>query len=182
MSTCLGKSCAFGLPRVSFVNCCQFMYLVISLLEMRAGYGIWLYQFARFISVREMSGIFFFFFQGQGIVTEFYDLSGKMKFCQNVRDMSGKFTFQSCKKLTCLVLMYLSCTIYKFFCPDIVKEIGIHVRELSGNFVLSYVWEPCPDHCLSFYLNCHTLLGSLILTSLLTKFRCVWCGSCQETE
>ena len=25
MTTCLGKSCLFGLPRVPFVNCCQFM-------------------------------------------------------------------------------------------------------------------------------------------------------------
>ena len=30
MTTCLGKSCSFGLPRVPFVNCCQLMYLVIS--------------------------------------------------------------------------------------------------------------------------------------------------------
>ena len=45
MTTCLGKSCSFGLPRVPFVNCCQFMYLVISLLVFRAGCGIWLYQF-----------------------------------------------------------------------------------------------------------------------------------------
>ena len=29
MTTCLGKSCSFGLPRVPFVNCRQFMYLVI---------------------------------------------------------------------------------------------------------------------------------------------------------
>ena len=28
MTTCLGKSCSFGLPSVSFVNCCQFMHLV----------------------------------------------------------------------------------------------------------------------------------------------------------
>ena len=41
----LGKSCSFCLPRVPFVNCRQFMYLVISLLVLRAGYGIWLYQF-----------------------------------------------------------------------------------------------------------------------------------------
>ena len=34
MTTCLGKSCSFGLPRVPFVNCCPFMYLVISLLVM----------------------------------------------------------------------------------------------------------------------------------------------------
>ena len=45
MTTCLGKSCSFGLPRVPFVNCCQFMYLVISLLVLRAGYWILLYQF-----------------------------------------------------------------------------------------------------------------------------------------
>ena len=38
MTTYLGKSC-------SFVNCRQFMYLVISLLVLRAGYGILLYQF-----------------------------------------------------------------------------------------------------------------------------------------
>ena len=45
MTTCLGKSCSFGLPRVPFVNYCQFIYLVISLLVLRAGYGLWLYQF-----------------------------------------------------------------------------------------------------------------------------------------
>ena len=31
MTTYLGKSCSFCLPRVPFVNCRQFMYLVISL-------------------------------------------------------------------------------------------------------------------------------------------------------
>ena len=45
MTTYLGKSFSFCLPRVPFVNCRQFMYLVISLLVLRAGYGIWLYQF-----------------------------------------------------------------------------------------------------------------------------------------
>ena len=45
MTTYLGKSCSFCLPRVPFVNCRQFMYLVISLLVLRAEYGIWLYQF-----------------------------------------------------------------------------------------------------------------------------------------
>ena len=33
MTTYLGKSCSFGLPRVPFVNCGQFMYLVISLFD-----------------------------------------------------------------------------------------------------------------------------------------------------
>ena len=32
MTTYLGKSCSFCLPRVPFVNCRQFMYLVISVL------------------------------------------------------------------------------------------------------------------------------------------------------
>ena len=45
MATCLGKSCSFDLPRLSFVNCCQFMYLVVSLLVLRAGCGISLYRF-----------------------------------------------------------------------------------------------------------------------------------------
>ena len=36
----LGKSCSFGLPRMPFVNCRRFMYLVISLLVYRAGCGI----------------------------------------------------------------------------------------------------------------------------------------------
>ena len=45
MTTCLGKSCSFGLPRLPFVNCCQFMYLVISFLVLRAGCVIWLYRF-----------------------------------------------------------------------------------------------------------------------------------------
>ena len=45
MTIYLGKSCSFGLPRVHFVNCRQFMYLVISLLVLRAGYGIWLCRF-----------------------------------------------------------------------------------------------------------------------------------------
>ena len=45
MTTWLGKSCSFGLPRVPFVKCCQFMHLVISLLVLRAGCGIWLCQF-----------------------------------------------------------------------------------------------------------------------------------------
>ena len=35
-----GGGCSFCLPRVPFVNCRQFMYLVISLLVLRAGYGI----------------------------------------------------------------------------------------------------------------------------------------------
>ena len=39
MTTYLGKSCSFGLPRVPFVNCRRFMYLVISLLVYRAGCG-----------------------------------------------------------------------------------------------------------------------------------------------
>ena len=45
MTTYLEKSCSFGLLRVPFVNCRQFMYLVISFLVLRAGCGIWLYQF-----------------------------------------------------------------------------------------------------------------------------------------
>ena len=48
MTTYLGNSCPFGLPRVPFVNCRQFMYLVISLLVLRAGCGIIAYLFTLF--------------------------------------------------------------------------------------------------------------------------------------
>ena len=40
MTTYLGKSCSFCLPRVPFVNCRQFMYLVIPLLGFFEG-RIW---------------------------------------------------------------------------------------------------------------------------------------------
>ena len=43
--TFISKFKVAELPRVPFLNCCQFMYLVIYLLVLRAGYGIWLYQF-----------------------------------------------------------------------------------------------------------------------------------------
>ena len=45
MTAWLGGSCSFGLPQVPFVDCCRFVCLVISLLVLRAGCGIWLYQF-----------------------------------------------------------------------------------------------------------------------------------------
>ena len=35
-----GKELFIRLPRMPFVNCCQFMYLVISFLVLRAGCGI----------------------------------------------------------------------------------------------------------------------------------------------
>ena len=41
----LEKAVHLVLPRVPFVNCCQFIYLIGSLLVLRAGCGIWLYQF-----------------------------------------------------------------------------------------------------------------------------------------
>ena len=43
--------------------------------------------------------------------------------------------------------MFLSCLIYAMFGFNIVREIWIYVggkvKEMSGNFVLPYVWEPC---------------------------------------
>ena len=57
----------------------------------------------------------FNFFQGQGIVGNSVMCQGKMKFCKNVREMSGNFTFQPDEarmfgiRLGCLVQMYFSC-------------------------------------------------------------------------
>ena len=45
---------------------------------------------------------------------EFYALSGKKKFCQNVREFY---------KLRSLIFMLISCLIYEIFGFDIVREI-----------------------------------------------------------
>ena len=68
MTTYLGKSCSFCLPRVPFVNCRQFMYLVISLLVLRAGYGIWLYQFLIIAYLFTFISDFIFDFTAAGFV------------------------------------------------------------------------------------------------------------------
>ena len=39
--------------------------------------------------------------------------------------------------------MYLFCIIYEIFGSDIIREIWFYVREMWGEFVMSYVWEPC---------------------------------------
>ena len=81
MTTYLGKSCSFGLPRVPFVNCRQFMYLVISLLVLRAGCGIWLYQFLIIVY------LFTFRDSGNNIYTGFY------RHAWDVLDQLAKPTF-----------------------------------------------------------------------------------------
>ena len=40
MTTYLGKICSFGLPRVPFVDRRRFMNLVISVLVLKAGFGV----------------------------------------------------------------------------------------------------------------------------------------------
>ena len=72
MTTYLGKSCSFSLPRVPYVNCRQFMYLVISLLVLRAGYGIWLYQLLIIAYLFTFKDIFFFNLQQMNEVTRHF--------------------------------------------------------------------------------------------------------------
>ena len=87
--------------------------------------------------------------QGQGIVREFYDLSVKNEFCQNIREMSGNFTFQSCKNLDVWSWCTILALFMNFSAPilsgkfEFMSGGGGGVREMSGNFILSYVWEPC---------------------------------------
>ena len=45
VANCLRGGCSFGLLRVPFVGCRRFVCSVVSLLVLRAGCGIWLYQF-----------------------------------------------------------------------------------------------------------------------------------------
>ena len=69
----------------------RYLDLVVSNQE------ICMFQFTGFIRVREMSGKFKFF-QGQGIVREFYVVSGKNEFflkCQgNVREFTNSSLYQ----------------------------------------------------------------------------------------
>ena len=69
MTTYLGKSCSFGLPRVPFVNCRQFMYLVISLLVLRAGCGILIIAYLFTLSVWVYS------YEGHSVNSENYFMS-----------------------------------------------------------------------------------------------------------
>ena len=81
MTNYLGKSCSFCLPRVPFVNCRQFMYLVISLLVLRAGYGIWI------VSVPDHCLSFYFDEQNNGVWKEYY--------IEKLNAFRGKFVLQS---------------------------------------------------------------------------------------
>ena len=103
MTTCLGKSCSFGLPRVPFVNCCQFMYLVISLLVLRAGYEIWSYQFLiiaylftlKYMTASScMSNI-------NGLIVSMYKITDRIK-------IRNKSCFCSCRHDTWLISLLLA--------------------------------------------------------------------------
>ena len=61
-----------------------------------------------FIHVREMSGKFKFF-QSQGIVREFGDVSGKNEILQKCQGSVREFLHFSLMKLECLVPMCLFC-------------------------------------------------------------------------
>ena len=59
------------------------------------------------------------FFQGQGIVREFCDVSGKNEILQKCQEI----LHFSLMKLGCLVPMYLFCSIHKVFGSNTVREI-----------------------------------------------------------
>ena len=63
------------------------------------------------------------FFQGQGIVREFYDLSGKNEILSKCQGNIREFYISVMLKLRCLVLMYLSCLIHESSDSDIVREL-----------------------------------------------------------
>ena len=103
MTTCLGKSCSFWLPRGPFVICCQFMYLVISLLVLRAGCGIWLIIFLLF---QEPYKARFIANSSYRTTTELSKLlthcltavkNYVIRYCEKVYEMSGKSLFWSIK-------------------------------------------------------------------------------------
>ena len=63
MTICLGRSFSFGLPRVPFVNCCHFMYVVLSLLVLRKELFFWFTAraFRKLLSIYVCSSFYFGF-------------------------------------------------------------------------------------------------------------------------
>ena len=72
MTAYLGKSCSFGLPRVPFVNCGQFMYLVIS----RFGFEGRMWDLIVSVPDHRLSFYFSKIFKFQSV--KFSSLKGKM--------------------------------------------------------------------------------------------------------
>ena len=82
MTTYLGKRCSFCLPRVPFVNCRQFMYLVISLF----GFEGRIWDLIVSVTVLIIAYLFTLLSGNTGIL--FYALS--LLSCNNILKVSGK--------------------------------------------------------------------------------------------
>ena len=167
MTTCLGKSCSFGLLRVPFVNCCQFMYLVISLLVLRARCGIWLYQFLiiayRFIPSNRSSE-----FVVQKICSSNFDIVTET-FCSRVKVSKHYDTF-------------LQMTAFHFLSH--YKGIQRHIPNFLVEYKLCHIvchlflsvvsklrtTELILNQSLRFLRNCVGISCSLMLDHLI----CVW--------
>ena len=129
MTTYLGKSCSFCLPRVPFVNCRQFMYLVISLLVLRAGYGIWLYQFLIIAYLFTLNYLCCHTAGDLGLVGSgsVWSSLGKLQF---ITDRS--------KRCFCCALFYLSMFVRFLLVFDLLDSLVYHHHLLGKNCPLGF--------------------------------------------
>ena len=144
MTTYLGKSCSFCLPRVPFVNCRQFMYLVISLLVLRAGYGIWLYQFLiiaylftlkLFILVGLGRSFFVSYLAHRGSTVGFLLLQCSSGVVRHPGDLRVSVATRSCRVLIFASSQYLS-VIYLF--PVVIHWWVRNFTQTQQLYVLSH--------------------------------------------
>ena len=138
------ESCSFGLPRVPFVNCCQFMYLIISLLVFEG--RMW----GLTVSVPDHCLSFYFSYHVIFIVKSWgtqkcisYGHTG----CMNRESVSFGCSFGLPWEL------FIRFTASAFHKLPSIYVFGYFSFGFEGR-----VWGltvSVPDHCLSFYFSYH---------------------------
>ena len=125
-----GKSCSFGLPRLPFVNCCQFMYLVISLLVLRAGCGIW-------FTISSWSLLSFLLYYGAFHVESCLDLCFRVfqSFYHCDHLASERESWSLCFSCNCLFILHTLIVILLLFLLVSGVGCGLWLRHILENSI-----------------------------------------------
>ena len=134
MTTYLGKSCSFCLPRVPFVNCRQFMYLVIFPFGFEG--RIW----DLIVSVPDHCLSFYFTVN---------------KYLYNFTALTPSHKLELFDKLVSPILNFGS-EVWGFYKSPSIETVSYFPFGFKGR-----IWDlivSVPDHCLSFYFTVNKYL------------------------